>query len=213
MGNSASDGVWRTNNENTAGEVYSNVGSISATNINTIPGGCFPAVVYEDRDATNGLAAVIRSVDASSKNNKARGELIYSSTNWNSRPSSVSFEYQYSSYNNENFEVNVFIKDKNGNTIGVGTRPNTAGANSDYQTCRVVIDYSVENENAAAIEILFASAESSFSTASSTTTVEAPDPSGGTGSVSYPATYTSFAGVKEGSVLKIDNVTLNYEEE
>lgn len=65
---------WHTNNNITAAEVHNtNVVLGSGSDISSIPPGCFPTVVYEVREGEK--AAVIRSINASDKNGKARGEL------------------------------------------------------------------------------------------------------------------------------------------
>lgn len=198
---------WMTNNNVTAGEIYKNasLNPFSQPGVESIPPGCFPTVVYEVRGS--GKAAVIRSINASDKNEKARGELSITKASFTSRPSSVSFDYAYSSLGDEAFVANITLLSEDGKTVAVGSRPASAGESADYTTCIIPLEYKLTDVPVSKISILFASADTEdpqYSTMDITTI----DP----GYVSTNGTYT-YKGVRAGSCLKIDNVTFNYREE
>lgn len=204
--NSTADiSYWKTNNSVTAGAPFSD---LSAANL---PKGCFPTVVYENRDETNQFAAVIRSIDTSVANGRARGELVYEK-NHNSRPSSVSFEYVYSAFGDETFisDVLVYAGDV---VIGTGSRPVSAGAATDYTLCTVPITYTETALKATAIRIFFASSdkETDFGTTAGQK-ISVPKASATAAAAAYPGTFENLSNVNAGSTLKIDNVTLNYAE-
>ncbi|GEM_PF-4998024 len=206
LNSSAQDGYWKTNNSETAGQEY------SASSSRDIPKGCFPTVVYEDRGDANKFAAIIRSIDASDKNDKARGELVYENA-IGSRPYSISFEYIYEPVDNESFisDIIVYAGEKE---IGRGHRPTSANARSTYEKCTIPINYDPDTElKATRIKILFASTDKTDFGTNTIQTFRAPDPSS-VALVSYPGKFKNFSGgVNAGSTLKIDNVILNYAEE
>jgi len=196
---------WKTNNHVTAGETFSDLSA------NNLPKGCFPTVVYENRDETNQFAAVIRSIDATAKNGRARGELAYEN-NHTSRPSSISFDYVYEAAGDEVFISDVIVY--SGDVIiGTGARPASVGAESIYKVCTVPITYTETTLKATAIRIFFASSdkESGFSTTSGQK-ISVPKASATTSAAVYPGSYETLSNVNAGSTLKIDNVTLNYAE-
>lgn len=209
LNNASKEGIWLTNNEKTAKNTYTSGNVITGGgNAEDIVRNCFPTVVFEDHN--DGFAAVIRSINASANNGISRGELKYED-DLTSRPSSVSFEYEYTSAGGENFVSDIFIY-SGSSIIGKGSRPSNVSANNDYMECIIPITYTNLKEKATRIVILFASTDKDSGFAISTNSIKAPN-ADSTGSVPTGKGYTDFAGVQSGSTLKIDNVQLNYTEE
>ncbi|MDH6359241.1 DUF4493 domain-containing protein [Parabacteroides sp. PF5-9] len=206
----AKDGHWVTNNNETAGKVY----RITTTTTSEIPKGCFPTVVYEARDAVNEFAVIIRSIDASKENNKARGELVYDNP-ISSRPSSMTFEYAYTSVNNENFvsDIILYAGEKE---IGRGSRPASVTTSETYKECTIPVVYTDTESKATRIKIFFASTDkkTGFGIMTEEQIIKAPNPMSTIAIVydKHATRFKDFPGVYCGSTLKIDNVTLNYSE-
>lgn len=164
--------------------------------------GCFPTVVYDIE--SNDKHAVIRTIDATtsvngSSNGKARGELSYES-NFSSRPSSITFDYSYQSLENsgEQFVVEILVYSESGTVIGSAKL--TGGNEANSITYTLPIEYTIQDQKANQIKILFASSDSS-------------NPQTTTGEIStynYQGDLTTYTSVNYGSTLKIDNVKLNY---
>lgn len=203
------DNLWTTTNNSTVSSTFGKKGA-SATNKDDIPNQCFPTVVYEKNN--NGLAAVIRSIDASGKNNLARGELNYQNT-LASRPFALIFDYSYKPVNNENFEVVVNVIGTTGKVIGTGSRPATAGATDSYKTCKVEIEYSDMTVKAKEVKITFASTTNTSPEIGTAKQVNAPSgENDGTNITAANAAFADYNNVRVGSELRIDNVELIYTE-
>lgn len=213
LNTSKGDGVWKTNNSVTAGKSYEKTVSISGNSEDAIPQGCFPTVYYLKRD--DGFAAVIRSIDASQGNSKARGELRYSNI-LSSRPSSVSFEYTYDSQNRESFVTEIIIKDDMGIIIATSENVLTSETIEDFTSLTIPIVYTKTKAEIKSIELLFASSNKTEASVYTGAVGQIDIPraeNSDLGAVTNTATFRSLGGVRYGSTLKIDNVTLNYREE
>lgn len=205
------DGVWSTNSDETVANAFGSNRN-SASNKNDIPNQCFPTVVCETKG--EGLVAVIRSIDASGKNKKARGVLKYLNT-LASRPFALTFDYSYMQIEDELFEVKVTIYDEAGNIIGKGNRPATVGATSSFQKCTIKIDYIQDIiSKANKVEIVFASTTEDALPIGDAKTVNAPN--GDNDRIPFTianAVYSDYNNVRVGSELRIDNVELIYTED
>lgn len=153
---------------------------------------------------SNDKYTVIRTIDATTSvngysNGKARGELSYES-NFSSRPSSITFDYSYQSLENsgEQFVVEILVYSEAGTVIGSAKL--TGGNETNFITHTLPIEYTIQDQKANQIKILFASSDSS-------------NPQIITGEIStynYQGSLTTYTSVNYGSTLKIDNVKLNY---
>lgn len=211
------DGVWRTNNNATVGNTFTGnslgflAGYDRTDTKDEIPTQCFPSVIYENN--REGLAAVIRSIDASGKNTKARGELNYENT-LASRPFALTFDYSYKPVNKEDFEVIVNVIGTDGKVIGSGSRPATAGATDSYTSCKVKIEYSNMTVKAKDIKITFASTTNDNPEIDTAKQVNAPSGEhDGENITAANAAFSDYNNVRVGSELRIDNVELIYTED
>lgn len=204
------DGAWSTNNDDAVSNTFGKKGE-SAGKQDDIPNKCFPTVVYEKNE--NGLAAVIRSIDASGKNHLVRGELKYDNT-LASRPFALTFDYSYKSVNKEDFEVIVNVIGTNGEVIGSGSRPAAAGATDFYAPCKVKIDYNDMKVKAEKIKITFASTANDNPEIDTAKQVNAPSGEhDGENITAANAAFSDYNNVRVGSELRIDNVELIYTED
>lgn len=114
-----------------------------------------------------------------------------------SRPQKLKFKYKYSSYNSENFQVKVWVKNEKGQVIATG-QTNSGPSASSWTDYELPLTYTATDSKAASIFISFRSASCSDD------------------SVSYKlGSSVEMAGKTYdghiGSVLKIDNLELLYE--
>lgn len=151
---------------------------------------------------------------------KASGELFLGSYSYNgsesrsdgkafaSRPASLSFDCSYAPNGSDTGLAKVEVLDASGKVIASGTR--TINANGEMHTESIALDGYPIGSKAASIRIQFKSSRGDF-------TVTTPDPSVDNYKGTLPVTpyhcnlgennYHSYA---SGSVLRIDNVKLNY---
>ncbi|MDE6769043.1 MAG: DUF4493 domain-containing protein [Muribaculaceae bacterium] len=152
---------------------------------------------------------------------KAAGELFLGTYSYNgteenrkegvtfeSRPSSLSFDYSYIPYNNDMGFAKVDVLDASGKVIASGSRNITAS--TEMRNESISLEGYPFGTKASSIRILFKSSRGDFS-------VNIPNPNVDSWGGTLPVTpyhhnlgennYHSFA---SGSVLTIDNVKLNY---
>ncbi|MDE7419529.1 MAG: DUF4493 domain-containing protein, partial [Muribaculaceae bacterium] len=151
---------------------------------------------------------------------KASGELFLGEYSFNgtetrkdgiafeSRPSSLSFDYSYIPHNSDMGLAKVDVLDASGNVIASGSRNITSSV--DMKSESIALDGYPFGTKASSIRIQFKSSRGDFS-------VNIPNPEVDSWGGALPVTpyhhnlgennYHSFA---SGSVLKIDNVKLNY---
>lgn len=116
------------------------------------------------------------------------------------RPLSISFSYKYEPYNGDNFVVSAILYDENQNQIAYVNDFTSSQQQSSYNTITLDFIYKDLNTKVAAIYIMFKSGEKS--TVNDVRHIEG----------SYDANPWSLD-TFVGSVLKIDNVVLNYDYE
>ncbi len=114
-----------------------------------------------------------------------------------SRPVSLSFDYKYAPIDNDNCVVKAIVYDENNTEIATIGEFNS-GQQDNYQTKTITFDYNDMAAKAAYVSVFFQSGQ--------TTDI--------TNMVLSEGSYTITPFVRDrviGSVLKIDNVVLNYE--
>ena len=114
-----------------------------------------------------------------------------------SRPVSLSFDYKYAPIDNDNCVVKAIVYDENNTEIATIGEFNS-GQQDNYQTKTITFDYNDMSAKAAYVSVFFQSGQ--------TTDI--------TNMVLSEGSYTITPFVRDrviGSVLKIDNVVLNYE--
>ena len=114
-----------------------------------------------------------------------------------SRPVSLSFDYKYAPIDNDNCVVKAIVYDENNTEIATIGEFNS-GQQDNYQTKTIIFDYNDMAAKAAYVSVFFQSGQ--------TTDI--------TNMVLSEGSYTITPFVRDrviGSVLKIDNVVLNYE--
>lgn len=114
-----------------------------------------------------------------------------------SRPVSLSFDYKYAPIDNDNCVVKAIVYDENNTEIATIGEFNS-GQQDNYQTKTIIFDYNDMAAKAAYVSVFFQSGQ--------TTDI--------TNMVLSEGSYTMTPFVRDrviGSVLKIDNVVLNYE--
>lgn len=202
---------WETNNSLTTQNEYYGRKQWGAPNQNKnlYPAlACFPTVVYEKRD--EGFAAVIRSISTDDSSNGDAKGILTCSQELISRPSSISFDYNYTPEEEEQFKVSVEVKNKE--TI-IGTGEFVGSSQKNFTAHTLKIDYgnnlAVKATN---IVINFYSCSADKFATSQKQNISVPDPSK-TGDVDNSFGFKTYNSVTCGSTLKIDNVTLNYREE
>lgn len=126
---------------------------------------------------------------------------------WGSRPSAVTFEYKYTSYNNEMGEAIVKVYDSNGNVISEGSLELGGSANMTQRRVNL-LDYRF-GRKAARISIVFRS------TSSRTKTPAVKIPTGtelneNQSLGNHTKGANDYAAFAMGSQLVIDNVKLEY---
>lgn len=112
-----------------------------------------------------------------------------------SRPSSMSFHYQYEYYKDNSFSVTIQVMASDGSVIAENTVSGEQADVSDWTQFTVPLTYTVTNKKAASIFVSFKS------TTTSSPSVE-------------KRTLSCYNGDSEkhyiGSVLRVDNIVLNY---
>lgn len=173
---------------------------------------CFPTTTWVTHDS--GKAAVIRSVSTYTLNSQWMGSgtkrgILYVGTtdydgnrtegkNFESRPTALTFQYMYDSYDNERF--GAYIEMYNGSTmIASGTYTSTNGTSvSSYAECKVSLTYSITTLKATSIRIRFYSVADGDEPATRRVYITLPNES-------------STRRIWGGSVLTIDDISLVYD--
>lgn len=193
---------WDTNNNETMPKSYSTYPNYK----------CFPTTTYTD-GGVSGKAVVIRSVAVNGWNSevmgegKTRGVFYAGSTSedgtmtegreWFSRPSQLTFMYQYDSYDNEHFGVYVELLSQNGTIIASGQFASTQGVSiSNFEKVEVPLNYTDSSLKAGKIKIRFVSVADGESVSTRKQTISIP-----------AGSYKIYGG----SVLTIDNISLVYD--
>lgn len=164
----------------------------------------FPTVTYAN-DESNRKSSVIRSVASSNFNTNdiASGNvagLIYYNGNINSRPSSLSYTYKYEPYSEDKYKVLIKVIGENTNTLVEKSYiPESSVKNDSFETITIPFEYSSLIEKAQNIEVYFYSSQNENPPIEKNRMVTLPNGN----------TYKTHSG----SVLTIDNITLNYDYE
>ncbi|MEG2527679.1 MAG: DUF4493 domain-containing protein [Mucinivorans sp.] len=215
-----SNKYWVTNNDRTT--AYRSYAGIFGL---TYGYNCFPAVSYTLTSKSGKYAAEIRTTSASdisplnftnvtqSHSQVAGllyiGDFSYAKPNDNktegrafaSRPTSMSFYYTYTNYNNDSFDARISLW--SGQTkIGEGIYKSPAAQSvAAYQQCTVKIAYANSLLRADKMTIVFRS-----------TTKDQPEVRKVTMAIDYEADmdYNKNWSIFVGSVLRVDDISLNY---
>lgn len=173
---------------------------------------CFPTTTYTEA-GVSGKAAVIRSVAVNGANSEImgagenRGILYIGSTSddgtmtegreWNSRPSKLTFMYQYESYDNEHFGAYIELLSEDGIVIASEQFLSTAGVSvSSYEKAEIMLNYINSSLKASKIQIRFVSVADGESVNTRKQTISIP-----------AGSYKIYGG----SVLTIDDISLVYD--
>lgn len=193
---------WDTNNNETMSKSYSTYPNYK----------CFPTTTYTD-GGVSGKAVVIRSVAVNGWNSevmgegKTRGVFYAGSTSedgtmtegreWFSRPSQLTFMYQYDSYDNEHFGVYVELISQDGTIIASGQFVSTQGVSiSNFEKVEVPLNYMDSSLKAGKIKIRFVSVADGESVSTRKQTISIP-----------AGSYKIYGG----SALTVDDITLVYD--
>lgn len=193
---------WDTNNNETMPKSYSAYPNYK----------CFPTTTYTD-SGVSGKAVVIRSVAVNGWNSEAmgkgetRGVFYAGSTSedgtmaegreWFSRPSQLTFMYQYDSYDNEHFGVYVELISQDGTIIASGQFISTQGVSiSNFEKVEVPLNYTDSSLKAGKIKIRFVSVADGESVSTRKQTISIP-----------AGSYKIYGG----SALSVDDITLVYD--
>lgn len=127
---------------------------------------------------------------------------------FSSRPTTLSFDYKYTSLNNEQSEAKIEVLDASGNVIAAATKNLSASASSQRQT--ITLPAYPFGKKAATLRVNF---KSSTAASPATTT---PTGSALKEGINVPGNYTvsgtnTYHALSTGSTLTIDNVVLGYE--
>lgn len=202
---------WDTNN------IITMPTSITATGINFK---CFPTTTFKTPGyGQMGKAAVIRTINVNNANTSGthfgdniRGILYAGTTSsdgnlsegrpWNSRPTQLSFKYQYSSYDNERFGVYVELyADGNSSPIATGTYESINGeSKTEFTSYTIKLEYSNLELKPSTIKIKFCSVAINDDPAVQKDV-----------SVNVPEGSDKYYNVHGGSVLTIDDISLVYD--
>ena len=202
---------WDTNN------IITMPTSITATGINFK---CFPTTTFKTPGyGQMGKAAVIRTINVNNANTSGthfgdniRGILYAGTTSsdgnlsegrpWNSRPTQLSFKYQYSSYDNERFGVYVELyADGNSSPIATGTFESVNGeSKTDFTPQTINLEYSNLELKPSTIKIKFCSVAINDEPAIQQN-IE----------VNVPEGSSNYYNVHGGSVLTIDDISFIYD--
>ena len=181
---------------------------------------CFPTVTYKTPGyGKDGKAVVIRTINVNGANtagthfgDNTRGILYAGSTSddgslsegrpWSSRPTQLSFKYQYSSYDNERFGVYVELyADGNSSPIATGTFESVNGeSKTDFTPQTINLEYSNLELKPSTIKIKFCSVAINDNPAIKKNI-----------QVNVPEGSSNYYNVHGGSVLTIDDISLIYD--
>ena len=181
---------------------------------------CFPTVTYKTPGyGKDGKAVVIRTINVNGANtagthfgDNTRGILYAGSTSddgslsegrpWSSRPTQLSFKYQYSSYDNERFGVYVELyADGNNSPIATGTYESVNGESiADFSSQTIVLEYSNLELKPSTIRIKFCSVAINDNPSIQQNV-----------QVNVPEGSNNYYNVHGGSVLTVDDISLIYD--
>lgn len=181
---------------------------------------CFPTTTFKTPGyGQMGKAAVIRTINVNNANTSGthfgdniRGILYAGTTSsdgnlsegrpWNSRPTQLSFKYQYSSYDNERFGVYVELyADGKSSPIATGTFESVNGeSKTDFTPQTINLEYSNLELKPSTIKIKFCSVAINDEPAIQQN-IE----------VNVPEGSSNYYNVHGGSVLTIDDISLIYD--
>lgn len=202
---------WDTNNIQTMPDRFDIVNSVNFAS--------FPTTTYlESEENGQGKSAVLRTINwgrsnssIASTGDNTRGILYVGTTSddgsllegrpWSSRPTQISFNYKYSSYNNERFGVYVELLDENNTVIATGIYESVQGESKTEFTSQVIdIEYTYLESKPSIIKIQFCSVARN------------DEPSVQKNiSVNVPEGSSNYYNIHGGSVLTIDDITLIYD--
>lgn len=207
----ATDKWWATNNDKAQGGTYA---------LGIWYEGCFASCASYTTDVKSGSKAALIYVSgcgdgaANTSGTYVGGAMVGSmwignfndkvvnqGHSFTSRPSSLSFWYKYEPYNTDAFKVVIALK--NGEeTIATGEYESASmsEADAEYKQATVNFNYSVTNKKATSISIQFL--------ASNRTNVDSDEYFAKGTKISYPEVGNWT--VHKGSVLKFDDLVLNY---
>lgn len=181
---------------------------------------CFPTTTFKTPGyGQMGKAAVIRTINVNNANTSGthfgdniRGILYAGTTSsdgnlsegrpWNSRPTQLSFKYQYSSYDNERFGVYVELHaDGNSSPIATGTYESINGESiADFSSQTIVLEYSNLELKPSTIKIKFCSVAINDNPSIQQNV-----------QVNVPEGSNNYYNVHGGSVLTVDDISLIYD--
>lgn len=178
---------------------------------------CFPTVTFLINP--QGKAAIIRTINTSGSNTSATvvgtnvSGILYAGTTssdgtlsegrpWSSRPTQLTFNYKYSSYDNERFGVYVELyADGNSSPIATGTYESINGeSKTEFTSYTIKLEYSNLELKPSTIKIKFCSVAINDDPAVQKDV-----------SVNVPEGSDKYYNVHGGSVLTIDDISLVYD--
>lgn len=178
---------------------------------------CFPTVTFLINP--QGKAAIIRTINTSGSNTSATvvgtnvSGILYAGTTssdgtlsegrpWSSRPTQLTFNYKYSSYDNERFGVYVELyADGNSSPIATGTYESINGeSKTEFTPYTIKLEYSNLELKPSIIKIKFCSVAINDDPAVQKNV-----------SVNVPEGSDKYYNVHGGSVLTIDDISLVYD--
>lgn len=202
---------WATNNDKAQGGTYAlgiwyeGCFASCASYTTDVHGGSKAALIYvsgcgdsyANTSSTYVGGAMVGSMWIGNFDNKT----VTQGHSFTSRPSSLSFWYKYTPYNTDAFKVVVSLL-SGSETIASGTYEPAASSSVDteYKQATVELNYSVTNKKATAICVQFL--------ASNRTNVDSDDYFKMGTTITYPVVGDWT--VHMGSVLKFDDIVLNY---
>ena len=208
--NSSVEQWWDTNS------IITMPTSITATGINFK---CFPTTTFKTPGyEETGKAAVIRTINVNNANTSGthfgdniRGILYAGTTSsdgnlsegrpWNSRPTQLSFKYQYSSYDNERFGVYIELYADGNTPIATGSYESVNGESKTNFTLQSInLEYSNLELKPSIIKIKFCSVAINDEPAIQKNV-----------QVNVPEGSSNYYNVHGGSVLTVDDISLIYD--
>lgn len=178
---------------------------------------CFPTVTFLINP--QGKAAIIRTINTGGSNTSGTvvgtnvSGILYAGTTssdgtlsegrpWNSRPTQLTFNYKYSSYDNERFGVYVELyADGNSSPIATGTYESINGeSKTEFTPYTIKLEYSNLELKPSIIKIKFCSVAINDDPAVQKNV-----------SVNVPEGSDKYYNVHGGSVLTIDDISLVYD--
>lgn len=210
--NDSTEQWWNTNSIQTMPTSFDIINSVNFAS--------FPTVTYLiSGDNNQEKSAVIRTINFGKSNSSiaavgdnTRGILYAGTTSsdgtlsegrpWSSRPTQLTFNYKYSSYNNERFGVYVELyADGNSSPIAIGTFESINGeSKTEFTPYTIKLEYSNLELKPSIIKIKFCSVAINDDPAVQKNV-----------SVNVPEGSDKYYNVHGGSVLTIDDISLVYD--